>query len=98
MKRFYLLVILLFNCCTWLYAQTNDLQLARQYAENGEQQKALDIYQKLYKQDNEVYFQQYLNALTNFKKYDEAEAITKKILRKHPNSSEYLVALGNIYT
>ena len=98
MKRLYFLIILFSTFSTPVFAQNNDLQLARQYTANGEQQKALDIYQKLYKQDNEVYFQQYLNALVNFKKYDEAEAITKKILRKHPNSNEYIVALGSVYT
>jgi hypothetical protein len=46
MKRLYVIVLLLFICSTGLLAQNNDLLLARQYATNGEQQKALDIYQK----------------------------------------------------
>jgi tetratricopeptide (TPR) repeat protein len=98
MKRRYLLMLVLFMCTTSLYAQNSDLQLAGQYAANGDPQKAFDIYQKLFKQDNETYYQQYFNSLLTFKKYDEAEAITKKMLRKYPGNNEYVIALGSIYT
>lgn len=98
MKRFSIIIILLFTFCTKLFAQNNDLALARLYAQNGEQQKALDIYLKLYKQDNEGYYQQYLNALLAGKKFDEAESITRKMIRKHPGAYEYNIALGTIYT
>jgi TolA-binding protein len=98
MKRLYVFVLMLFICSTSLLAQNNDLLLARQYAANGEQQKALDIYQKLFKQDNETYYQQYFNTLLNFKKFDDAESITKKMLRKYPGNNEYTIALGSVYT
>jgi tetratricopeptide (TPR) repeat protein len=98
MKRIYVLVMVLFVCSTAVLAQNNDLLLARQYASNGEQQKALDLYQGLFKQDNEAYYQQYLNALLTFKKFDEAESITKKMLRKYPGNNEFIIALGNVYT
>jgi predicted Zn-dependent protease len=98
MRRFYLLFFLLSVFVTSALAQTNELDLARQYAANGEQQKALDIYQKLYRQDNDAYYQQYFNALLAAKKFDEAESITKKIMRRHPDDMEYPVALGSVYT
>lgn len=98
MKQLYTLLLALFTCSTVAFAQNNDLLLARQYAANGEQQKALDMYQKLFKKDSEGYYQQYFNALLTFKKFDDAEGITKKMLRKYPNSNEYLIALGNVYT
>jgi tetratricopeptide (TPR) repeat protein len=98
MKRRHVFMLVLFMCTTSLYAQNNDLLLASQYATNGESQKALDIYQKLFKQDNETYYQQYFNSLLSFKKYDEAEAITKKMLRKNPGNNEYVIALGSVYT
>jgi TolA-binding protein len=98
MKRLYVLVLMLLMCSTRLLAQNNDLLLARQYAANGEQQKALDIYQKLFKQDNEAYYQQYFNSLLAFKKFDEAESVTKKMLRKYPGNNEYTIALGTVYT
>ena len=98
MKRIYILILVLFACSTIVCAQNNELLLARQYTANGEQQKALDIYQKLFKQDNEIYYQQYFNSLITFKKLDEAETITKKMLRKYPNNNEYTIALGSVYT
>ncbi|OOQ59051.1 tetratricopeptide repeat protein [Mucilaginibacter pedocola] len=98
MQRFFITLIFFLACCTGAFAQNNDLQLARQYAQNGDMQKALDIYQKLYRQDNEGYYQQYLSALLSAKKFDDAESITKKLARKHPGSFDYTIALGTIYT
>jgi tetratricopeptide (TPR) repeat protein len=80
------------------FAQVEDLALAKQFANNGEQQKALEIYQKLYKQDNESYFSYYISCLLSLKKFDEAEGITKKMVRKHPAEHQYAIALGKIYT
>ncbi|MFA6086837.1 tetratricopeptide repeat protein [Mucilaginibacter sp.] len=98
MRFLYTIIPVFFAFAAPALAQSNELQLARQYTQNGEQQKALDIYQKLYKQDNETYYQQYLNSLISIKKFDEAESITKKMIRKHPGVSEYMVALGSVYT
>lgn len=78
-------------------AQIEDLQLAMQFTRNGELQKAADIYQKLYKLNNESYFQFYYKSLLSLKKYDEAESIAKKLMRKHPDAYQYAIALGNVY-
>ncbi|AMR30245.1 hypothetical protein A0256_01825 [Mucilaginibacter sp. PAMC 26640] len=98
MKHFLVAIALFFAVSPKLFAQNNELILAKQYAQNGEQQKALDIYQKLYKQDNEVYFQQYINALLSSKKFDDAESISKKMIRKHPGNYEYVITLGSVYS
>jgi tetratricopeptide (TPR) repeat protein len=81
-----------------LFAQDNDLLLAKQYSTNGETQKALEIYQKLYKQNNEAYYTYYINTLLSLKKFDEAESATKKLVRKHPEAHEYQILLGTVYT
>jgi TolA-binding protein len=81
-----------------LLAQDNELQLAMQYNATGEPQKALEIYQKLYKQSNETYYSYYVNTLLSLKKFDEAESVTKKLVRKHPAANEYKIVLGNVYT
>lgn len=80
-----------------VFAQNDDLRLAGQYSMNGEMQKAADIYQKLYKQSNETYYSLYFNSLIGLKKFDEAESITKKMLRLHPQIPQYTIALGRIY-
>lgn len=92
-----MLILLTCYACVTL-AQGNDLQLAQQYSANGEPQKALDIYQKLYKEDNDAYFNYYFTSLLSNKKFDEAINIAKKIIRKHPSESQYIVQLGAAYT
>ncbi|MEZ2337569.1 tetratricopeptide repeat protein [Mucilaginibacter sp. RCC_168] len=91
-------VIIVLVITTQLFAQDNDLQLAKQYATNGEPQKALEIYQKLYKQNNEGYYSYYVNTLLSLKKFDEAESVVKKLVRKHPNEHQYQITLGTVYT
>jgi tetratricopeptide (TPR) repeat protein len=98
MKRFLMFIFLIVTSGTLAFAQGNELQLARQFAAGGEQQKALDIYQKLYKQDNDTYYNVYVNCLLSFKKYDEAVIVIKKMIRKHPENREYIIVLGNAYT
>jgi len=74
------------------------MQLAKQFSVNGEEQKALDIYQKLYKQDNETYYPVYVASLLTLKKFDEAASITKRMIRKYPSDRQYVIQLGAIYT
>lgn len=83
---------------TKTFAQMQDAQLAAQYLATGDAQKAVDIYQRLYKGDNDTYYQYYAKCLISLKKFDEAEAITKKMQRKYPNEQEYAIMLGVIYT
>ncbi|MDB4925676.1 tetratricopeptide repeat protein [Mucilaginibacter sp.] len=97
MKRILVLVFFAILSCTKLFAQSDELELAKQYYANGEHEKALTIYQKLYKQDNDAYYNSYVTTLRALKKFDEAEAATKKIIRKHPNATEYTITLGSIY-
>lgn len=98
MKRLCLYFLLVFTGGSKLFAQENELQLAKQFSTNGEQQKALDIYQKLYKQDNETYYPVYIGSLLGLKKFDEAANITKKMIRKYPADRQYIIQLGTIYT
>jgi len=96
MKLFLPLIFL--GCFLTATAQSDDLLLARQYTASGEKDKASQIYQKLFKQDNETYFKAYCNSLINLKKLDEAESLAKKMVKKHPANVDYTIALGSIYT
>jgi tetratricopeptide (TPR) repeat protein len=98
MRCLFAIVILVLFGSARLFAQNNELQLATQYNANGEPQKALEIYQKLYKQNNETYYSYYINTLLSLKKFDEAESVARKLVRKHPNVNEYQITLGTIYT
>ena len=98
MRALFSTIILVSTMAASLFAQDNDLLLAKQYSTNGETQKALEIYQKLYKQNNEAYYTYYINTLLSLKKFDEAESATKKLVRKHPEAHEYQILLGTVYT
>ncbi|MGZ3823232.1 MAG: tetratricopeptide repeat protein, partial [Mucilaginibacter sp.] len=98
MKWIGIYAFLVFSCVSGVFAQDNEVLLAKQFVANGEPQKALDIYQKLYKQDNDRYFNVYVNTLLELKKFDEAESLTKKMIRKHPGDHQYIITLGTAYT
>jgi len=99
MKWFCTIIFIVFiGSYSKAYAQSDDLPLANQYFANGEQLKALDIYQNLFKNDNETYYPYYIKCLLALKKFDDAESVTKKMTRKYPGDNTYLISLGNIYT
>ena len=79
-------------------AQVDEAQLAAQYTASGELLKALDIYQKLFRSDDETYYPNYIKCLLSLKKFDDAESATKKMIRKHPDNSLYTISLGTVYT
>jgi len=99
MRRIIIFILFIaFGSFNKAVAQGDEVQLAAQYLENGDEQKALDIYQKLYKSDNETYYPNYVKCLISLKKFDEAEAITKKMQHKYPGNETYAMTLGTIYT
>jgi len=98
MKWFCAIIFLIFTVSfSTVYAQGDDLQLAQQFTINGESLKALDIYQKLFKADNEAYYSFYIKCLLTLKKFDDAESISKKMMRKHPGDEQYIISLGQVY-
>ncbi len=98
MKRFCAFILLVLATYSRLFAQGDELQLAKQFADAGDQQKAFDIYQKLYKQDNDAYYSIYINSLLALKKFDEAATVTKKMIHRHPDDRQYIIQLGTVYT
>lgn len=76
-----------------------DELLAASYLKNGEYEKAVMLYTELWENNNQSpkFFQPLLRALTELKKYDEAERITKKQIKKYTDNNTLLVDLGYIY-
>ena len=74
-----------------------DRQLADQYLNNSEYEKAALLYEKLMNSDPFGTFPQYLRCLLAMKNYDDAEKLAKKIIKKQPDFPSYLVDLGFIY-
>ena len=82
---------------TAIYAQTqNDPLLAQQFYRNGEYDKALSLYEQLYKSKNgaNIFYNDYLNTLLKLKQYDEAEKIINKRIKENPS---FKLELGKLY-
>lgn len=77
-------------------AQNTDEELAAQYYQSGEFEKAADLYRKLFK-DNEqsvYYYDYYFNSLVKSKNFQEADKLLKRLSRKKEASFYYVVDLA----
>ncbi len=81
-------------------AQTStDEQLALQYYQNKEFDKALDYYERLFsKKSSEDFYTPYLNCLLEVKDFKKAEKIVKKQIKQNPERPDLIVDLGTVYT
>ncbi len=75
-----------------------DEQIALQFYQNKEFDKALDYYEKLYnKKSPQVFYLPYLNSLLETKDFKKAEKIAKKQIKQNPDAPNCIVDLGNVY-
>jgi tetratricopeptide (TPR) repeat protein len=78
--------------------QTTDEQLAAQYFQNGEFDKAADLYEQLMdKNPNPFYYNNLLQSLINAKDYKKAEKVVKKRIKQNQNDIRLSVDLGYVY-
>ena len=82
-----------------LQAQTTpDEQLAAQYYQNKEYDKAVVYYEKLFnKKPIPLYYNYYVNCLKETRDFKKAEKVIKKLIKQNPTSLNYMVDLGAIY-
>ena len=95
-------IILTFIFCIislFVFAQTDtDEQLAAQYFQNKEYDKAIVLYERLFeKNPTPFYYDYYFSCLMEIKDFKKAEKIVKKQIKQNPNLLKYDVDLGNIY-
>lgn len=95
MRLFFLLAMVAFLP---LFSFGQDTQLAQQYYQDGEFEKASVIYHRLYEMQNrnEYYFNRYLECLLAVEHYEEAENAVKKELKDDPHNIRLYVSYGNI--
>ena len=75
-----------------------DQQLAQHYFQNGEYDKALMYYEKLFDDDPSKFnFTRYLECLVQTGDLKTAEKTLKKQVRQHPSDSEYKIKLASFY-
>lgn len=91
-----LLAIFLFFSTNLLFGQ--EVKLAQQYYSNGEYEKASSLYQKLLSQNenNEYYFNRYVECLIALQDFENGEKAIKKQLKKFPKEVSYYVTLGKL--
>jgi tetratricopeptide (TPR) repeat protein len=76
-----------------------DEQLAAQYFQNKEFDKAEVYYEKLFvRKPSYFYYSSYLTCLTELKEYEKAEKIIKKQVKLNALTPQYGVDLGYLYT
>ena len=82
-----------------IFAQpSTDEQLAQQFFQNKEFDKALDYYEKLYnKKSPQLFYTPYLNCLLETKDFKKAEKIVKKQIKQNPDYPNFIVDLGTVY-
>lgn len=80
-------------------ARAQNLDLANQYYQNGEYQKAASLYSQLLENDDQsdIFFNRYVDCLINLEQYDECEKAIKKQLKKSPENVSLYVTYGNLY-
>lgn len=89
----------LFSTAIGFAQPSTDEQLAIQFYQNKEFDKALDYYEKLYnKKSPQLYYTPYLNCLLETKDFKKAEKIVKKQIKQNPEQLNLQVDLGTVYT
>ncbi len=98
LKKFSLVVFFSFSFLLLRAQDRADEALAYQYFQQAEYDKAAVILEKLFNQTkDDNYFELYFTSLIKIKKYTEAEAIIKKLIKQFPIKTQYPVALGRVY-
>lgn len=95
------LIVTLLCLPIWLFAQSGDseVQLAQAYYTDAEYEKALEVYQKLYKQNNAevLYIERILDCHIRLKQEKEALDFIDKIIKKNPGEPQWIAQKGDVY-
>jgi tetratricopeptide (TPR) repeat protein len=96
MKYLSIFIFLVVNALT-LKAQ--DPNLANQYLQDGEYEKAAVLFEKLYQvqEVNDYYFEKYVECLSNLNQFEKSETVIQKRLKKNPKEVNLYVSLGELY-
>ena len=96
--RYWLLAFGFWLLVSFAFSQTTDEQLAFQYLQNKEFDKAVVYYEKFFnKKDGIAYYNPYLLCLVKLQQYDKAEKMIKKLIKQYPKNLTYVVDLGTLY-
>ncbi len=94
------LILFCFLACFFqqVYSQSTDDQLAFQYYQNKQFDKAIAYYEKLFpKNPSPANYQYYLDCLIQTKDYKTAEKVIRKEMKQQPNNLILLVDQGMLF-
>jgi tetratricopeptide (TPR) repeat protein len=94
------LIILFLSLVSATFAQKGrDETLAASYYQNGEYDKAAELYQSLWEKGNNApqFYAPLFSTYLALKYYDEAEKIVKKQIKKYDQNPQYQIDLGYLY-
>ena len=96
MRILFLLLAIFFGS---LSLSAQDPQLAQQYFQNGEYEKASSLFKILYDKNNgnDYYFNKYIESLIYLEAFDESEQIIKKQIKAQPDNMQLYVTYGNLF-
>ena len=101
MKKILLLIALQFSLLVLVKAQPGrDETLANSYLQEGEFDKAAELFQSLWEKSNyDVKFYTPLyQCLLSLKKYDDLEKVVKREIKKYSGNTQFIIDLGYLYS
>ena len=82
-----------------IHKKTVNEQLAAQYFQNGEFEKAAELYEQLYEDNpNPYFYNNLIQTLISVKDFKKAEKIIKKRIKQNSGDLRLSVDLGYIYS
>lgn len=80
--------------------QGRDEALAKSYMQNGEYEKAAELYQGLWEKSNydAQFYTPLYRSLVTLKKFDDLEKIVKKQIKRYEGVQQFVVDLGYMYS
>ncbi|WP_423146887.1 tetratricopeptide repeat protein [Rubrolithibacter danxiaensis] len=97
MRILLLNLIFAFATCSCIAQTVSTAELAHEYYQKGDYQKALPLYQQLFSQKADLsYYDPYFDSLLQLKNYSEAEKLVKKLIKLYPGNSLFKIDYGRI--
>lgn len=92
------ILLLLISVFLSFQLSAQESKLAEQYFQNGEYEKAGQLFQRLYdaQSSSEYYLDRYIDCLLKLKQFAEGEKVLKRELKKNPQAVKLYVSLGKL--
>jgi tetratricopeptide (TPR) repeat protein len=98
MKRIIFFLILIISSLSLKAQLSSEEALAMQYFQSGDFEKAALLYEKLFNRTKNInFYDPYFNSLLKIKQFNEAEKLSRSLLKSNPGNFTYSVDIGRIY-